>query len=504
MHKESLIRKFNCNTFEIPISYLCVFIITLFSIINGKLLGGDNNDGASYIIFGLQLFQEIPNNYPSYLYQIMAAVVSGGYFGATPQIINLAYLSCIVFFFTNILLFDICRKKTSTITALIFIIILCDWHVVEIYPEAAVRALTDPYGMFFLVLSSFFMIKGKYKLSGVAMAVSVLFRTQCLLFVLLVPILSKEYRRSCLPFLILFGIVYTLISSSLPFFLGLEATNSSYTFYSSMVAGVAKFSQMIPAAESFWDGFTSHISSRFILPFLVVIFIFICFVKENREFLIFSFLITLLTLLCNGWLMRVITFPAASPVIVLRYFMYCLPYLLMSSVIIVYYFIKKETFAKYTSVLRHFTACKIFLLLCIIYAFTLPSADTALKVFTHNRVNETDLIPLQSIESPLSVSSRRGDHFRFLNLFLTHETAFSKVTFDPTSIRECPENTELPRTLLYLQRFAVPKSNNSSEFIDFLKNNEEITYCNTTYIKAGQVDSKNLEYYIFKRATENK
>ncbi|WP_133153870.1 hypothetical protein, partial [Vibrio sp. 10N.261.55.A7] len=234
----------------------------------------DVHDLAMYISSGISLLEEgrlapdwsdyhsleIDNPigstliYPSKIFQIIAAVFSFG-IGSVPKIEYLNIFSSVVFCLTNILIFQVLTNKLS---ARISLVVMISFHLLNIYMPYyfwnASRPLTGPVGIFFWVLSLYFVLKGNSVKGGATSAFALLIRYQTWQLVFVECLLLggvKEKLKYLLLLLVTFGFFYYLLE-----FLFYD-TVSNGAFYADAARANLELSSFIDAFSVAWV-FSAH------------------------------------------------------------------------------------------------------------------------------------------------------------------------------------------------------------------------------------------------------
>ena len=216
--------------------YTLVVGLSLFAIFtSGVILATDNTDAAYYLRNGIAIIRDgfQLSVYPSVLFQLISAVASGGIWSDSPQIVYVAYVSCLVYIVINVYIYKIASSVSNSYIGVISLLVLTQSSYFQIYTQICLRPLTEPWLMLFFVMSLYYAIHQKMFLSALLGGCGLLARTQGLQFVFFTSFFAKSYKKSVI-FSLIVIFFYLLIQYCFSMSFNLMATNTDVGFYKNL------------------------------------------------------------------------------------------------------------------------------------------------------------------------------------------------------------------------------------------------------------------------------
>ncbi|CZF79798.1 hypothetical protein GCE9029_01656 [Grimontia celer] len=165
--------------------------------------------------------------YPSAIFQVIAALLSGSLY-STPSIHLFYAFTVAIFTLSNIIIFKILNHKIDKNLALIITVSMLLIPYNMVFSENMTRPLTGPWGMFFWLISIYFIINKKVIKAGLTSGLALLIRIQTYQLVFLEVILIEKWKER-LRYLL--SILVTVLIFQAFFYLLISTPNGNSSFY---------------------------------------------------------------------------------------------------------------------------------------------------------------------------------------------------------------------------------------------------------------------------------
>ena len=312
----------------------------------------ENVDAAFYVTSGLSLIDEkiegpfllpykelkavgdlplINFHYPNVLYQLTAASFLK-YLADIKAPSRIALLNMLVIFLCVGFIYLIARDRLSRKSSFFIVIAFLILPVFEVFSFYIKSVQTEPWLALFTCFGAWLAINNRPLLAGAVFAVGNFYRVQILQFIVFLPILFSPPRtKKSIIYLVSFGVCLGAISTLLQMFFHFGEVNSSLDYYiDEFMSGAISFHSISFAIQQLITCTATSNHLYFLKIFFPIIFLAVVSpISSSKTIRMALFTVGMCFIIYIGHVIYTIKY---SPNYILtRYFIYCIPFVFLST-----------------------------------------------------------------------------------------------------------------------------------------------------------------------------
>lgn len=260
--------------YSLHIYYAACVFFCFISLCGIAGIGLKNCDGAAYLMYGIELLDGkfSGHNFPSRLFQIIAAITSGYPFGIVPQTLYVSIFSFLLYIISTLFLFQCLNKFVDRRYALLIILFLSISPYTRLYTYYSMSNLTDAWLIFFCCTAFWCIINNRFMMFGFIFSLGLIIRLQSIFilpaFIVLSDFSKRFFIRSVIGCIIAYIFYYALLA-----YFGVLSNASGYAFYQELYISKLSIDKVLNSLYNASYAVFKQMLKNYHLRFLIILLV---------------------------------------------------------------------------------------------------------------------------------------------------------------------------------------------------------------------------------------